>query len=248
MPTGTPAGGMGTAESHDVRVTDIPTLCYEGTDDYVMRLADTLLAIKAGMDAARDGQYAPDSDEVSVTSDSLRAVLETLPQTLTSPVQMEEHEIAPEDIAGRPLSPREAFDQQRQEEFMEEFRQRTAETIRRWDEDEWQEWREAREDLAQYMKGNLRRERKPPYNMFIDEEVEALLRRRYEDANPCPSWHLALQWQRYGRLLHGREERWPGYDEARRKWDAESESIWQRLQTKKRPKNPDAPRAKVAVA
>lgn len=215
-----------TVEGHDTRVTDVPTIRHEATDDYVMRLADSLLAIKASMDAARDGQYAPGSDDLSLTSDVLRSVIDRLPTPTTGPMEMGNHDISPEDLVGEPMTPREAFDRRRQDEFLDDFRRRTAEAIRRWNDDGWEEWRAAKEELAQYMKGNLRRERPPEYSRFIDEEVESLLRRRYEDAVPCPDWHLASMWQRHGRLLSGREDLWPGYDEAKREWDAESDRIW----------------------
>lgn len=238
-----PSTVIPTPEPTDVRVTNVATLRYEATDDYVMRLADSLLAIKASMDAARDGQYAPGADEVTVDSDSLRTVLEALPQASLGPSDLPDGTISPEDVAGKPMSPREAFDVQRQEEFMDSFRRQTTELIRRWDEDEWEEWREAREDLAEYMKGNLRRERPPELSLFIDEEVESLLRRRYEDDVPCPNWHLATQWQRYGRLLTGHEDRWPGYAEAKSRWDRESELIWQQVQARRQRQAQARPKA-----
>lgn len=211
---------------YDRRVTTVPEIRHEAAEDYVMRLADTLLAIKAGMDAVRDGQVASDSDLEGLASGALGDVLASLPEPTASSQPLPEVAVSPDDLVGDPLTPRQAFDARRHEEFLEAFRERTVDAIRRWDRDEWDRWRDANEGLAEYMKSNLWRERPPELSLFIDDEVESLLRRRYEDEVPCPSWRLAEQWQRHGRILTGGEDSWPGYAEALEEWDAESDRIW----------------------
>lgn len=224
---GVPSSGEGVATGHDERRTTVAEVRHEAAEDYVMRLADSLLAIKRSMDATRDGQLAPSPESMDLPGASrLREVIDSLPEPSLASRPSPEHDIGPDDLVGNPMTPEEAFRQRREEEFMEDFRQRTAEAIRQWDRDGWDRWRAANEELAEYMKGNLRRERPASLSLFIDDEVESILRQRYEKEVPCPSWGLASQWQRYGRLLTGGEERWPGYEEAKRAWDAESDLMW----------------------
>lgn len=194
-------------------------------DDYVMRLANTLLATKAAMEAAEGVTALPEQNRVDMNPEMVRAVVEGTAETSLGMRPAPSHDILADDILPT-ASPREEFNRRRHEEFVKDFRHRTEESIRAWDEDGWQQWRAENEGLAEYMKSNLRRERPPELSLFIDEEVESLLRRRYEDAVPCPSWGLLSQWQRYGCLLRGKESRWPGYDDARKSWDEETERLW----------------------
>lgn len=199
------------------------------SDEAKLRLVDALLVTKAGLDGMRDGQSAPQPRHVmsgpEETAHAMRVfeVAASATGSMPAPDEM----IVPAPAEPAPKTPREEFDERRHAEFIEDFRRRREEEIRRWNDDGWQEWRDAHADLAEYMASNMRRERPAHLTRFVDEEVESILRQRYEDEVPCPCWGLADQWQRMGRLLHGKEDRWPGYEDAKAEWDAESERMWE---------------------
>lgn len=200
------------------------------SDEAKLRLMDSLLVVKAGLDGLRDGQEAPSPRHVMSTPDEVAhatrvfAVATSPSGSLLSPDDM----VVPASGEDIPRTPEAEFRARREKEFVEDFRRHKEEEIRRWNDEGWQEWRAEHADLARYMLENMRRERPAHLARFVEEEVESIMRQRYEDEVPCPCWGLADQWQRMGRLLHGREDRWPGYAEAKAEWDAESERMWER--------------------
>ena len=205
------------------------------SDEAKLRLMDSLLVVKAGLDGLRDGQEAPSPRHVMSTPDEVAHATEVIAAatspsgSLPSPDDM----VVPASGEDAPRTPEEKFRARREKEFVEDFRRHKEEEIRRWNDDGWQEWRAEHADLAGYMLANMRRERPAHLARFLEEEVESIMRQRYEDEVPCPCWGLADQWQRMGRLLHGREDRWPGYAEAKAEWDAESEKMWESEQRDK---------------
>lgn len=210
---------------HDERVTTVEEIRHVVAEHNVMLLAESLLAIKAGWDAASDGAVAPDMEVGSVTPQDYDDAMEALPAPSVARRDVPVADVSAEDLVSRPMTPREAFDARRGEEFLDDFRARTEDAVRSWCE-EWVRWRDSHARLAEVLRENLLGSRGHHHADFVDLEVESMMRERYDDEVPCPDDRLVLQWETYGRLLTGGEELWPGYAESRRVWDEESERMW----------------------